>query len=253
MFNSALTEYIESSGQIPAQTVNNVLDKFVEYLAIALKSQNEVTMRGFGTFSARLVPPTVRKNPRTGEPVEVPERVKPKLKFSGSFIKTLQTGSIAAPPAPTPTAPVSPAPNRNVPAPGTAPATTPAPTETVPKKRGRKSKAELAAMAASAGATGAGEAIATTLIPAPMPAPAPLAVPPSSVPPVAPPPPPPELVATDKLWWVYNNQDKGSVPISQSGLIGAGVAPDTLLWCEGTDWRPAKNIPELGYLFPIAA
>ena len=42
----------------------------------------EVVLRGFGTFRSKLVPTRTGRNPKTGEAVEIPERIKVSFKPS---------------------------------------------------------------------------------------------------------------------------------------------------------------------------
>lgn len=43
---------------------------------------NEVVLRGFGTFKSKLVPARPVRNPKTGESIEIPERIKVTFKPS---------------------------------------------------------------------------------------------------------------------------------------------------------------------------
>ncbi len=56
--------------------VNTILDEIVR----ALKEDNRVELRGFGAFSVRYRKARIARNPRTGEPVEVPEKKVPHFK-----------------------------------------------------------------------------------------------------------------------------------------------------------------------------
>lgn len=58
------------------RAVDTVFDTVVD----ALKGGNEVSVAGFGIFSAKKRAARTARNPRTGEPVEVPEMNVPKFR-----------------------------------------------------------------------------------------------------------------------------------------------------------------------------
>ena len=60
--------------------------------------------------------------------------------------------------------------------------------------------------------------------------------------------PPPLPKITETIWFV--NIDQSTKKISESELIKNGVTKNTLLWNESLDdWKFAKDIPQLAYLF----
>lgn len=59
-----------------------VIDGFLNAVKQALAQGNGIEIRGFGTFKLRHRKARVARNPRTGEPVEVPARVSPVFKPS---------------------------------------------------------------------------------------------------------------------------------------------------------------------------
>jgi integration host factor subunit beta len=56
--------------------VNTILDEITE----ALGRGDRVELRGFGAFSAKIRPPRIGRNPRTGEAVAVAEKCVPFFK-----------------------------------------------------------------------------------------------------------------------------------------------------------------------------
>ena len=46
----------------------------------ALANGGRVEIRGFGVFSLNFVPPHQRRNPRTGDPMQVPGKYRPRFK-----------------------------------------------------------------------------------------------------------------------------------------------------------------------------
>ncbi len=59
-----------------------VVDGFLNAVKQALAQGNGIEIRGFGTFKVRHRKARVARNPRTGEPVQVPARVSPVFKPS---------------------------------------------------------------------------------------------------------------------------------------------------------------------------
>ncbi|MBD2499855.1 HU family DNA-binding protein [Anabaena azotica] len=69
----------------------------------------------------------------------------------------------------------------------------------------------------------------------------------------SPPPIPPELLASssENLW--HMQIDGKPVQLKESELLSKGLTETTPLWSDRTNWKLAKDIPELSYLFSKAA
>ena len=59
-----------------------VVDGFLNALKLALANGDNIEIRGFGTFKVRRRKTRTARNPRTGDPVEVPARSVPVFKPS---------------------------------------------------------------------------------------------------------------------------------------------------------------------------
>ncbi|MDX1647471.1 MAG: HU family DNA-binding protein [Longimicrobiales bacterium] len=59
-----------------------VVDGFLNAVKLALADGENIEIRGFGTFKVRKRKTRMARNPRTGEPVEVPARMVPVFKPS---------------------------------------------------------------------------------------------------------------------------------------------------------------------------
>lgn len=59
-----------------------VVDAFLDAVKQSLAEQNNIEIRGFGTFKIRMRKTRMARNPRTGEPVEVAARPVPVFKPS---------------------------------------------------------------------------------------------------------------------------------------------------------------------------
>lgn len=64
-----------------------VVDGFLNAVKAALAGGEHIEIRGFGTFKVRHRKARTARNPRTGEPVEVPARKVPVFKPSKQFRK----------------------------------------------------------------------------------------------------------------------------------------------------------------------
>mgnify|MGYP000424917216 CR=1 FL=1 len=65
----------ENSQQSPL-IVQKILREFVKVLAEALKNGEKITISGLGQFKVKPTKPKLARNPKTGEPVQLPERKK---------------------------------------------------------------------------------------------------------------------------------------------------------------------------------
>ena len=70
-----------------------VVDAFLDAVKDTLASGDHIEIRGFGTFKVRRRKARTARNPRTGEPVDVPPRVAPVFKPSIHFSSRVDRGS----------------------------------------------------------------------------------------------------------------------------------------------------------------
>lgn len=71
-----------SGPMISKKDCARVVDAFLDSIKLALGQQENIEMRGFGTFKIRRRKTRMARNPRTGEPVEVAARPVPVFKPS---------------------------------------------------------------------------------------------------------------------------------------------------------------------------
>ena len=64
----------------------NAVDSMLNSIAGALEDGDEVRLPGFGTFSVRQRNASEGRNPRTGEPIQIPASKLPKFK-AGKILK----------------------------------------------------------------------------------------------------------------------------------------------------------------------
>jgi len=62
------------------------------FIAGSMAKNEPVTVGGFGTFEVRKAGAKVQRNPRTGTPINVPERAVPRIAFSKKVKDAVRTG-----------------------------------------------------------------------------------------------------------------------------------------------------------------
>ena len=67
---------------ITKKDVSEIVNVFLESMIEALKGGHNIEIRGFGSFKTKIRKRRLARNPRTGEPVEVPPKSVPVFKPS---------------------------------------------------------------------------------------------------------------------------------------------------------------------------
>jgi integration host factor subunit beta len=81
MIRSELLQALASENPgLRPEEVEQVVDLFFDEISSRLAEGGRVELRGFGTFSTRGREPRVGRNPRTGNPVDVPAKRVPYFK-----------------------------------------------------------------------------------------------------------------------------------------------------------------------------
>jgi integration host factor subunit beta len=81
MIRSELVQALaRENPELRAEEVEQVVDIFFEEISARLADGGRVELRGFGAFSTRQRDARKGRNPRTGEAVEVPEKLAPYFK-----------------------------------------------------------------------------------------------------------------------------------------------------------------------------
>ena len=73
-----------------------VVDAFLTAVKDALAEHENIEIRGFGTFKVKERKSRLARNPRTGDPVEVPPRAVPVFKPSKDLRAMVEPDSVAA-------------------------------------------------------------------------------------------------------------------------------------------------------------
>ena len=86
MNKTDLIAAVASSIGISKSDGAHAVDTMLESIAGALKGGDEVRLPGFGTFSVAQRKASEGRNPRTGEPIQIPASKQPKFK-AGKTLK----------------------------------------------------------------------------------------------------------------------------------------------------------------------
>jgi DNA-binding protein HU-beta len=80
MTKAELIERMAQKAKISKRAAGIALNTVVDSITNALKNDDKVALVGFGTFSVSRRKARTARNPRTGEPIEVPAKRAPKFK-----------------------------------------------------------------------------------------------------------------------------------------------------------------------------
>lgn len=107
-----LVEEVIRVTQLPRKESETIVETVFESIIEALKKNEKIEIRGFGSFRTRQRRGRTGRNPKTGDKVEVPAKRIPFFKPSKE-LKEFVNGEAAATPAPSahPSPSTSPAPN----------------------------------------------------------------------------------------------------------------------------------------------
>ncbi len=85
MTKADLVEMVAERTGFTKTDVHVIFDTLLEVIKDVLASGHNIEIRRFGTFKLKIRKPRMARNPRTGEPVPVGERVVPVFKPSNEF------------------------------------------------------------------------------------------------------------------------------------------------------------------------
>lgn len=86
MSKQDLVNYIAEETGLTKADATRALDAMMKGITVGLKKEGKVTLTGFATFTAKKKEAKTGRNPKTGEPVEIPARVAATIK-AGSKLK----------------------------------------------------------------------------------------------------------------------------------------------------------------------
>jgi integration host factor subunit beta len=88
MTKAELVDKVAATMQLPKHQTDTVVTLFWQCIIDALSVEDKVELRGFGSFRLRHRLPRTGRNPKTGDPVQVPAKRVPWFK-SGKALRTL--------------------------------------------------------------------------------------------------------------------------------------------------------------------
>ena len=80
MNKKALAEAVSEATDSSKADAERAVDTVVDTIINALKAGDEVSIAGLGIFSTKMRAARTARNPRTGEPIQVPEMRVPKFR-----------------------------------------------------------------------------------------------------------------------------------------------------------------------------
>ncbi len=91
-----LESTIASRSRVARTVVARVVQEFQDLVLETMRDGNKVSVVGFGSFYVRTQKARRGKNPKTGEPVDIPESAKPAFRPSKTLIMALNLPRPAA-------------------------------------------------------------------------------------------------------------------------------------------------------------
>ena len=85
MNKAELIEAINQNAGISKTDAENALNAFIEAVQGAVANGDKVALPGFGTFAPTLRKARTARNPRTGEPIDIPETKSAKFTVGSKF------------------------------------------------------------------------------------------------------------------------------------------------------------------------
>lgn len=86
-----LVSKVAASADMSKQKAASAVDAVIDAIKGSLKTGEDVRLVGFGTFSVSDRAATTGRNPRTGEPIQIPASKQPKFK-AGKELKEAVNG-----------------------------------------------------------------------------------------------------------------------------------------------------------------
>jgi nucleoid DNA-binding protein len=91
MTKADLVDHVAATVQLPKNKTEEVITRFLQGIMDALQAGDHVELRGFGSFRLRHRKPREGRNPRTGNPIQIPAKALPSFTVGKAFHETVQT------------------------------------------------------------------------------------------------------------------------------------------------------------------
>ena len=96
MTKPELVDQVAATVQLSKVQTDTVLTQCLQAIMDALQAGEAVELRGFGRFQLRHRQPRTGRNPRTGEPVQIPAKAVPTFTAGKAFQERVQPSAAAA-------------------------------------------------------------------------------------------------------------------------------------------------------------
>jgi nucleoid DNA-binding protein len=96
MTKAELVDQVAETVQLPKNKTDAVITRFLQGIMEALHAGDHVELRGFGSFRLRHRQARAGRNPRTGNPVQIPAKAIPSFTAGKAFQETVQTRSVSS-------------------------------------------------------------------------------------------------------------------------------------------------------------
>ena len=73
---------IAAKTEMTKKDAGKFVDAFIEAVNEGLKEEGRIVLSGFASFETKIMEPRIGRNPKTGESVSIPSKVKIACKFS---------------------------------------------------------------------------------------------------------------------------------------------------------------------------
>src|SRR6266508_3893458 len=96
MTKAELVDQVAATVQLPKNKTEAVITGFLQGIMDALQVGDKVELRGFGSFRLRHRKPREGRNPRKGNPVQIPAKAIPTFAAGKAFQETVQTRPVSS-------------------------------------------------------------------------------------------------------------------------------------------------------------
>jgi len=91
MTKAELVDQVVATVQLPKHQTDAVITRFLQGIMDTLQAGDHVELRGFGSFRLRHRQARTGRNPRTGNPLQIPAKAIPSFTAGKAFQETVQT------------------------------------------------------------------------------------------------------------------------------------------------------------------
>ena len=107
MTKADLIDEVSRAVEMTRKDSESIVDTIFDSIVKALRSNEKIEIRGFGSFRTRQRRPRTGRNPKTGDKVDVPAKTIPYFKPSKELKDLINVAARAAQPAPASSEPTS--------------------------------------------------------------------------------------------------------------------------------------------------